>query len=238
MATQPAAPSVASAPPLTAEGRRRLRRRSGGDSGARPGETLAAYLFLLPYLIVLFVFYIFVSVYGIGLSFFRLDIGFTAPEFVGTHYYEVLFSQLSDISNSDFWTSIMNILKFTVVAVIGQTILALVLAVLLQNTPFFRGFFRTIFYLPAVTSSVAVSLIFLWLYAPQGAINYLLSLIRINGPQWLQDPTFALPAIMLLNIWTTAAGFMIYFLAALQDIPKELMEAARVDGANSWNAFR
>src|SRR5436309_1016375 len=103
MATEPASPSVASAPPLTNEGRQRLRRRrSGGTSGARPGETLAAYLFLLPYLIVLVVFYLFVSIYGIGLSLFRLDIGFTAPEFVGTHYYELLFSQLSDIANSDF----------------------------------------------------------------------------------------------------------------------------------------
>src|SRR5689334_5210274 len=199
-----ATPSLSSSPP-TSEWRR-LRRRSGG-SGARPGETLAAYLFLLPYLLVLVVFYLFVSLYGIGLSLFRVDIGFTAPEFVGTRYYELLFSQLSDIANSDFWTSIFNILRFTVVVVTGQTILALILLVLLQNAPIFRVFFRTVFYLPAVTSSVAVALIFFWLYAPQGAINYLLSLIHVGGPQWLQDPTFALPALMLLNIWTTAATF-------------------------------
>jgi multiple sugar transport system permease protein len=193
---------------------------------------------LLPYLVVLGVFYLFVSVYGIGLSVFKLDIGFSTPQFVGLRYYQLLFQQLSNISNSDFWTSILNILKFTIVVVTGQTILALVLAILLQQTPFLKGVFRTIFYLPAVTSSVAVSLIFLWLYAPQGAINYLISLLGLTGPEWLQDPTFALPALMLLNIWTTAAMYSIYFLAALQDIPKELMEAARVDGANAWNSFR
>jgi multiple sugar transport system permease protein len=101
-----------------------------------------------------------------------------------------------------------------------------------------RGLFRTILYLPAVTSSVAVSLMFLWFYNSQGVINYLLSLVGIPGPHWLQDPTFALPALMLLNIWTTAATFMLYFLAAIQDLPKELYEAARVDGAGRLNLFR
>ncbi len=237
MASQPASPSVGSAPPLEAKGRRRQQRGLRNDAGSRPGETLAAYLFLAPYLFVLGVFIIFASLYGIGLSFFRVDIGFTTPQFVGLHYYSLLFQQLSDVSNSDFWTSMINIVKFTVVVVSGQTILALILAVLLQNTPFLRGLFRTIFYLPAVTSSVAVSLIFLWLYAPQGAINYLLSVAHIHGPQWLEDPTFALPAIMLLNIWTTAATYSVFFLAALQDIPQELIEAAEVDGAGSFRAF-
>lgn len=243
MATQPAVPSVASAPPITTEGRRRLRRGLGGAPKGRPGETLAAYLFLLPYLFVLGVFFIFVSLYGIGLSFFKVDIGFTPPEFIGLHNYEVLFNQLSDIANSDFWISMVNIIKFVVVIVTVQTVLALVLALLLQNSllqnrPTLRGIFRTIFYIPALTSSVAVSLIFLWFYNPNGLFNYLLSLVHIPGPQWLQDPNFALPAIMILNIWTTSASFMIYFLAALQDVPKELIEAAEVDGANRFQAFR
>jgi len=72
-------------------------------------------------------------------------------------------------------------------------------------------------------------LIFLWFYNPQGIINYLISLVGIPGPHWLEDPTFALPALIILNIWTTAATFMLYFLAGLQDLPQELYEAARVD---------
>jgi multiple sugar transport system permease protein len=213
------------------------RRRFRDDTGSRPGETLAAYLFLTPYLIVLGVFTLFVSLYGIGLSLFKLDIGFTAPEFIGLRNYQNLWNQLSYISDSDFWTSMINIVKFVVVVVTGQTILALFMAILLQSIRFLRGVFRTIFYLPSVTSSVAVALIFLWFYNPQGVINYLLSLVHIPGPAWLEDPAWALPALMLLNIWTTAATFMIFFLAALQDVPRELYEAAEVDGANRYQVF-
>ncbi|GAC1475470.1 MAG: sugar ABC transporter permease [Ktedonobacteraceae bacterium] len=236
MATQPASQSVASAPPLTAEGRRRLRRGNTAPRG-RKGETLAAYLFLLPYLLVLCVFILGVAIFGVGLSLFKIDLGFGTPEFVGLHYYQLLFSQLGDLGNSDFWTSMINVLKYTVGVVIGQTILALILAVVLNNAPIARGPFRTIFYLPALISSVATSLIFLWLYNPDGLINYLLSLVHIRGLDWLNNTTFALPSIILLNIWTTGAAFMIYFLAALQDIPPELNEAARVDGAGPLDVF-
>ena len=136
------------------------------------------------------VFLVFVSLYGIGLSLFRVDIGFTAPEFVGFHYYQAIFSQLSDIADSDFWISMINIIKFVAVIVTFQTLLALVRAVVLQNSvlkkrPSLRGVFRTIFYIPALTSSVAVSLIFLWFYNPNGLFNYLLSLVHIPGPLWL-----------------------------------------------------
>ena len=131
-----------------------------------------------------------------------------------------------------------NIFKFVIGVVISQTILTLILALILQATIFGRGIFRTIFYIPAVTSSVATALIFLWFYNPDGLINYLLSLVHISGPDWLNDPLFALPALMLLNIWTTAASFMIYFMAALQDLPRELLEASSVDGANRFQTFR
>jgi len=202
-------------------------------------ETLTAYLFLAPYLFVLFVFLIFASIYGLGLSLFKVDIGFTTPEFVGLQNYQRLFEQLfTDPSLSLFWISMVNIIKFVIGVVISQTILALILALILQATIFGRGIFRTIFYIPAVTSSVATALIFLWFYNPDGLINYLLSLVHISGPDWLNEPLFALPALMLLNIWTTAASFMIYFMAALQDLPRELLEASSVDGANRFQTFR
>jgi multiple sugar transport system permease protein len=212
--------------------------RRSRATGTQRGETLAAYLFLAPYLIVLGVFTVFVALYGIGLSFFKIDIGFTTPQFIGLRNYQAIFNQLSYASESDFWISIVNIIKFTIVVVIGETIIALLMALLLQAIHLkARGIFRTILYLPAVTSSVAVALIFLWFYNPQGVINYLLSLVGIPGPHWLEDPNFALPALMLLNIWTTAATFMLYFLAAIQDLPKDLYEAAEVDGANRWHLF-
>ncbi len=237
MAMQPASQSVSSAPPITAEGRRRLQRGTRGAPKGRKGETLSAYLFLAPYLVVLCIFTLFVSLYGVGLSLFRVDVGFGSAEFVGLHYYQLLFSQLTDVGNSDFWTSMINVFKYVVGVVVGQTILALVLAVVLHNAPAFKGTFRTMFYIPALTSSVATSLIFLWLYNPDGLINFLLSLVHIQGQDWLNNTTFALPSIILLNIWTTGAAFMIYFLAALQDVPQEIIEAAKVDGANSFQAF-
>lgn len=237
MAMQPASQSVASAPPITAEGRRKLRRDTGGAPKGRKGEALAAYLFLAPYLVVLCVFTLFVSLYGVGLSLFKIDVGFSTPQFVGLRYYQLLFSQLSDIGNSDFWISMINVLKYVIGVVVGQTILALVLAVILHNAPVAKGVFRTIFYIPALISSVATSLIFLWLYNPDGLINFVLSLVHIRGQDWLNNTTFALPSIILLNIWSTGAAFMIYFLAALQDIPQEVIEAAQVDGANRFQAF-
>jgi multiple sugar transport system permease protein len=201
-------------------------------------ETLAAYLFLTPYLIVLSVFTIAAVVYGLILSFFRVDIGITTPEFVGFRNYVTLWNQLFYRGGvGDFWISMLNSLKFVIFVVTGQTILALILALLLHRIFFLKGVFRTIFYLPSVTSSIAVSLIFIWLYTPQGLINYLLSLVHINGPRWLEEPATALPAIMILNIWTTAPTFMIFFLGALQGIPQQIYEAAAVDGANRLRIF-
>src|SRR5260370_4845281 len=112
------------------------------------------------------------------------------------------------------------------------------LALLLNQKMRGRGIFRTVFYLPALTSSVAISLIFLWLYNQQGAINYLLSLFHLPAHNWLNDPATALLAIMLLNISTTSPFFMLVYLAALQDIPETLYEAARIDGASEWQIIR
>jgi len=237
MATEPVGSSLASAPPLTAEGRQMRGMRGRPKRLGR--DTLTAYLFLTPYLFVLLVFLILTSLYGIGLSLFQVDIGFTAPQFVGFQNYQRLFEQLfTNPGLSVFWISMANILKFVIAVVICQTILALILALILQVTLVGKGIFCTIFYIPAITSSVATALIFLWLYNPDGLINYLLSLVHISGPDWLNDPLFALPALMLLNIWTTAAAFMIYFMAALQDLPKELLEASAIDGANRFQTFR
>ncbi|MBO0790214.1 MAG: sugar ABC transporter permease [Ktedonobacteraceae bacterium] len=240
MGVQPAESSTA-ATLLRTVGKRRWFRHGNKKSPytrLQRGETLAAYLFLTPYLLVLFVFFAIVSIYGVGLSLFTVDIGFTPPQFVGFHNYQILFQQLfTNPSFSPFWISIANIIKFTVIVVSVQTVLALMLALLLQTLVRGKGVFRTIFYIPAITSSVATSLIFLWLYNPEGLINYLLSLIHIPGPDWLNDPFWALPSLMMLNIWSTAAAFMIYFLAALQDLPREILEAAEVDGANRFQVF-
>jgi multiple sugar transport system permease protein len=197
---------------------------------------LTAYAFLAPYLIVLGVFTLIAVLYAFYLSFYRVNLGIEAPVFRGLKNYQNIWFDLTH--DGDFKVGLINGVKYTVGVVILQTVLGLALAVLLNQRIRARGFFRTLFYLPALTSSVAISLIFLWLYTPDGAINRLFGVFGIQGPNWLHDPLTALPAIMLLNIWTTAPTFMIIYLAALQDIPPTLSEAARVDGANGWQVFR
>jgi multiple sugar transport system permease protein len=195
-------------------------------------EWLAAYGFIAPYVIVLTVFTLIAVLYSLYLSFFRVNFGLTEPVFAGLHNFRNIWFDLTH--DGDFGVGMRNALIYTAGVVTLQTVLALALALLLNQKVRALGLFRTWFYLPALTSSVAISLIFIWLYQSQGAINYLLSLIHIHGPNWLGDPSTALLAIMLLNIWTTAPTFMIVFLAGLQSIPQTLYEAARVDGAGAW----
>ena len=199
-------------------------------------EALTAYTFLAPYLIILAIFTLIATVTALIFSFFYVDFGFGPPVWYGLKNYEHIWYDLTH--NGDFANSLVNVIKYTIGVVTIQTIAALALALLLNQKVRGRGVFRTIYYLPSLTSSVAISLIFLWLYNKQGGINYVLSLVGIHGPAWLNDPTFALVAIMLLNIWTTAPTFMLVYLAALQDIPDTLFEAAKIDGANGWNLIR
>ncbi|MBE3560941.1 MAG: sugar ABC transporter permease [Ktedonobacteraceae bacterium] len=216
------------------------RRRTYNSRGGLPGETLSGYLFLAPYLFVLIIFFIFAALVGFIFSLFKLDIGFSTPVFIGFNNYIAIWNQLGFVNgfeNGDFWISLGNIIRFVIVVVTGQTILALILALLLQRITFLQGVFRTTLFLPTVTSSIAISIIFLWLYQPQGLVNYILSLIHIVGPEWLQDPNTALPAIMLLNIWTTAPTYMIFYLGGLQSIPRTLYEAAATDGADRFQTF-
>jgi ABC-type sugar transport system permease subunit len=191
-----------------------------------------AWTFIAPYVIILTVFTLISVVVAFYLSFFRVNFGFTAPIFAGAHNYSVIWYDITHSGN--FIISVKNIIFYAIGVVILQTILALALALLLNQKVRSLGLFRTAIYLPALTSSVAISLIFLWLYQPQGGVNFVLSIIGIHGPAWLENTRSALPALMLLNIWTTAPTFMIVYRAALQDIPQGLYEAARVDGASGW----
>jgi multiple sugar transport system permease protein len=199
-------------------------------------EALAAYGFLAPYLIILTVFTLIATVTALYLSFFYVNFGFTEPIWYGLRNYQIIWYDLTH--NGDFGNSLVNVVKYTVGVVTMQTILAFALALLLNTKVRGRGIFRTAFYLPALTSSVAISLIFIWLYNTNGAINWVLGLVGIPAQAWLNNPTTALPAIMALNIWTTAPTFMLVYLAALQDIPDTLYEAARIDGANTWHIIR
>ena len=224
-------------------------------------EALTAYMFLSPYLLTTLVFTLGVFAFAIYISFTDYNL-FTSPEWVGLEHYKTV------LGDQKFLRSLVNTLYYALIVVSFQTTFALLLAVLLNAPMRAKQFFRTIFYAPAVTSSVVISFIFLWLYLKTGYVNHLFSQVLglfgaewtqihwhndprglfqlILGPfgvdipseQWyLRGPSITWMAIMFQNIFTTVPTFMIMFLAALQDIPPSLYEAASIDGANGRQRF-
>lgn len=199
-------------------------------------ETLTGYLFVSPWIILSIIFTFGAMLYVFYLSFTDLRI-LNTPQVIGFENYGKV------LSNKLFHTAVFNTLLFSAVVTFFQTWLALILAVALNAKIWGKQFFRSAWYLPSVTSSVVISLIFVWVFQKDGILNYLLtSLFGWTGFQsvaWLTDARAhtALPALMMLNILTTAPTFMLYFLAALQDIPEEVYEAASIDGCTGVQRF-
>ncbi len=184
----------------------------------------------LPAMIVLFLFTLGPAIYAFFLSFFSWSL-LNKMQYVGLSNFGFIFT------SPLFWTAVFNTASFALVVVPTQTLVALGIAVLLnQNLPA-RGFLRLAFFFPAVSSSAVISIIFMWIYNKFGLLNGALGVLGIPGPNWLANPFFALKAIMMMNIWTTSGYFMVVFLAGLQAIPQEIHDAAWVDGAGSWYRF-
>jgi multiple sugar transport system permease protein len=153
--------------------------------------------------------------------------------FIGIgNYIEALTYKLT-------WTSLFNSMFFTIFVVLVRTIIGLVFAVLINNVLHFRSFFRTVYFLPVVTSMVAVSLV--WaklLYNPAfGIINQMLQIVGIPGLMWLRSSATALMSIMIMTIWKDAGYAVVLYLAGLQTIPAQLLEAATIDGAGRFKSF-
>ncbi len=157
------------------------------------------------------------------------------PNFVGLENFKNMFK------DPYFAISFFNALLYSIVVVPIQTVLAVVLAVAANSKVKGVKFFKAVFFLPAITSSAALSMIFWLVYSKPGVLNkILLTLFGWAGFQpidYLNEPGIALFAIMAMNIWSTAGYFMVTFLAGLQDIPSSIFEAAKIDGANAWNMF-
>jgi multiple sugar transport system permease protein len=139
-----------------------------------------------------------------------------------------------------FWTALKNTFYFALVG--GPLTVAVSLgAAMLVNARLtrFRGFFRTVYFIPFVTTLVAVAIVWRYLYHPEyGLLNYLLGLIGIGPVNWLGDPRWAMPAIIVMAVWKNFGYNMLIFIAGLQSIPAELYEAAELDGAGGWRRFR
>jgi len=199
-------------------------------------ETTTAYLFMLPGLLFFTIFMIYPLLKALQMSLYQWSIMPGRPsQFVGLSNYAQAFE------DPVFWIALRNTVLYTLVTVPGQMILAMLVALLLNYIRSGRILFRTIYYLPVITSWVIVSILFKYLFqSPGGLINYLLTdvLHLIAAPiAWLRNPTTAMVPIMSLGIWKGIGWSMVIFLAALQTIPGELYEAAAIDGASRWQRF-
>lgn len=199
-------------------------------------EQISGWGMIAPAAVLLLLFVFLPAILGFGLAFTNARLISPRPvEFVGTDNFARLFA------DPTFWRALLNVTYFAVVVVPVQSALALAMALLINKK--FRGvnFFRTVYFLPVVTSMVVVSLLWLFMYRKDGLINELLSTFSfglIQGADWLNDPATAMPAIIALSIWQAAGFHMIIWLAGLQSISGELYEAAQLDGASPWHQFR
>jgi multiple sugar transport system permease protein len=195
----------------------------------KSSEALTGYLFLSPWLFIFIIFLVVSIGYALYLSFTRYDL-LTPPQWWGLQGYRRV------LTDPTFLTAALpNTLKYVIIVVPIQTVLSLLIAFVMDQKLRLRRLFRTVFYLPSVTSSVVISLIFVWLFASQGIFNQIIH----SNINWLNNVTTAFYVIMGMNIFTTSGTLMLIFLSGLQDIPETLYEAARIDGADSlqilWN---
>lgn len=202
----------------------------------RKKQGFIAFLFLLPFIAFLFLFKIIPIISVFFLSFTSYDV-ISPPTWIGLLNYKELIFNLEYTSRS-FWISIRNTLYYTGGQLFLEMGVGLALALLVNIKIRMRNFFRTAFYMPVVTSFVAVSMIWMWLYHPQmGLFNYFLQVVGLPSQKWLRDPNWAMPCIIVMSAWHGVGWSMVIYLAGLQTIPQSLYEAGQLDGATKWQSF-
>lgn len=194
-------------------------------------DTLAAWLFLSPAILLLGVFVLWPMAYLLYLSFTSGSFTRSGIHWAGFANYVRLLSM------PEFWEVLKNTVVFTVSTVIPSLIIPLGLAVLLDRKLLLRDVWRTAFILPSFVSLVAAGLGFRWLFQTDGPVNTLLSAVGVEPISWLGSPVWAMPVLILLSIWKQLGFNLIVFLAGLQTIPASHYEAAALDGAKGWQMF-
>lgn len=192
----------------------------------------AAYIFLLPSLIIFVVFVIFPLAAALVMGTFKIDIFLRDITFVGAENFKRL------LSDERFWNAFKNTLYFTGLQMPLQVISALLIAVYVQKNTWFRRFLRSIFFIPVVCSLTAMGILWSMLLDPSlGIYPYLLRKIGIFGVDFLKDPTLAMPSIIIMTVWKNFGLSMIILVAGIQSIPDVYYEAAKIDGADKWKQF-
>lgn len=194
---------------------------------------LSPYLFLAPYLILFGIFLMLPAIVGVFASFTDWSISGT-PHFVGLKNYQTIFN------DPLFQQSLVNTLYFVAITAVPLIVVGLLLALLVNQNLRGRTIIRTIIFLPYVVSISVVGIVWVWILDRTfGLLNFYLGPLGIHpAVGWLTDVNAAMPALAVTTVWWTVNANMIIYLAGLQDIPEELYEAARIDGANGWQVFR
>lgn len=194
-------------------------------------EAIAGYLFISPWLLGFLIFTLGAMIYSLVISFSHYQLATNTARPAGIANYEALFE------DPKVFLALGNTLFYAVMAVPLEILFALFLAMMLNRVGRGAGFFRTVYYLPKMTPAVATASVFLLLLnGNQGAINKGLALFGIQGPQWLLDPAWVKPSIVLMTLWGVS-GTMVIFLAALKNVPTDLYEVASIDGAGPVRRF-
>ena len=221
--------------PKTKEGAAAAIEVSRRPSKRKLQEWRQGYLFLTPAVVILGIFIGIAAVFVVYLSFHKVNLFTDSYTFVGLENYTRLFT------DNMARTALTNTLAFSVIVVPCQTVIALVIASVLNSRIRGKYFFRTVYFLPTLTSSSALTIIFMFMFSVTGPINMMLINAGIlpagGGINFLENPDFALKVIMAMNIWSTVPQYTTMYLASLQDLPGALYEAADIDGANTLQKF-
>jgi multiple sugar transport system permease protein len=211
-----------------------LRTLLGAETPGQVHEALAAYGFISPWVLGLLLFFGGPIIASLILSFFDYSL-VAAPKFVGLANFRMAFLEdrlfWPSLGRTFYWSII-----FTPIVVFGS----LLLSMLLNQKMIATNFFRTLFFLPHLTPSVSLVVLWAFILHPRlGPLNYILGQLGLGQPGWLSSPTWAMPALIMMGLWGGLGGNrMLIFLAGLQGVPQELYEAAEIDGAGNWARFR
>ncbi|MBL7157511.1 MAG: sugar ABC transporter permease, partial [Candidatus Omnitrophica bacterium] len=199
----------------------------------RLNEAKWSYIFIAPAVLLFLIFIVGPVIASFYWSFTEYD-AIHAPKWVGLDNYKNIF-----FNDPRFWKSVRNTCLYTLGVIPLGVALSLLLAIAVDQQIRFKNFFRTIYFIPSVTSVIALSVIWKWLFAGEkyGLINHILIRVGLQPVDWLMSPVWTLPAIMIMSIWASLGYNMILFLAGLQTIPKTVYEAADIDGANVFDKF-
>jgi multiple sugar transport system permease protein len=190
-------------------------------------------LFLIPWIVSFALFSTYPIAFSLGVSFAEYNPfkgGWAG--FVGLENYRTIFT------DGLFWKSFVNTILFVVGTVPPTAAISLLLALLIERTGRLRGTLRTGYFIPSVVSLAVISLVFKYVYSKRGVLNLIAGVWGGGGHEWLLDPNLALPSIMVMDIWASVGYYAIFYLAALQTVPRELYDAARVDGAGRFQLFK